>query len=261
MGFFSLLTISKLLIGIWGAIKGGWGIFKFLGSKTGGVLTALTDTIKEIGITKVLTYYFMLGFLFKALYNVIFVDHNAVLFILKLASVLATSENTIIGNVRTLEAINRVSIGNIFLVFHIYISILGAIFIFKYMIELISGWLSTIVSNDSFGGFGPFLISLIFLMMLEIIGLGVIALGDTGTLSEVEYNEVLPLRGFYTLLMNFDDVLHPFTDKESLLKAVDIVGFENLTVASSLNTTEVEVEKGFIELMIKKGLGLLGKIF
>ena len=239
-------------------IKGIWFVIKLLKAKTAGVMTGLIDTIKEVGISKILAYYFILGFVFKGLYGLIFVNHNLLLFFSKVGLVLVTAENDIISQITFLKTINEIGIMNILSVIHVYISILGAIFIFKYLLQLIVAGIKKILSNESLGGVGPYFIAVIILMFLEIFGLMVINV--TSGIGEMKLTDVTPFLGFWELGTNFDEIIHPFGGKN--ITIIDAVDLSNLTINEAFNQTEeVDTSEGFKELIMKKIIGIVGKIF
>lgn len=238
-------------------IKGIWFVIKLLKAKTAGVLSGLADTIKEVGISKILAYYFILGFVFKGLYAFLFVNHNLLLLFSKVGLVLVTAENDIINQITFLKTINEVGIYNILSVLHVYISILGAIFIFKYLLELLVGGITKLFSNESLGGIGPYVVAIIILMFLEIFGLMVISVTSGGVM---KMGDVTPFLGFWELGTNFNEIIHPFGGKN--ITVIDAVDLSNLTINDVFNQTEeIDTSEGFKELVLKRIIGVVGKIF
>ena len=238
----------KILTGIWDVLTKTfafviwfvpwlWRVIK--ASRLGVVLIGILDIVKSIGVTRILAYFFVLGFLFKALLKYA-QDGDLTLAVVSIARVFVAAEE------QAVEYTNQL-IGEpqaFWFVIWLYLMIFGSFLVFYYMYRFVSWVFRFFMSDSSKKGIGPVLIVVFIIFMFEFVFLMMDTLSvNNGDLSTLTFDNVFPFKGFRYFIANFGNL-------PGIGLAVDTTVITNTTIENLTSTADVDKPRGMVSSII-----------
>ena len=204
-------SVSRLF-GFFARIIGGFG------KTVLGRFVWMFSSIKSFGFWRLFTLVVVLAYFYPSL--VALFQSGPQAFLLDIASRLVASENHLIGLVDRVK--EGVSSWELLLV---YAQIFGATYVFRVLLGFFRRSVQFVFSDSSVSGFGPLLLGLVILGLLEWAFLGAL----TGSPFSLE---AMPFRGFVYLVANAGVLIEPVSRALGFAPANQTVA--NATVNSSV---------------------------
>jgi len=230
-------AISRLIAFVVWFFPWLWRVIK--ASRLGAVIVGLIDIIKSIGVTRVLAYAFILGFVFKAGLNYVR-DGNFTVFMVSTTRVFVAAEEQAIQY--TNQLLNEPQ--TMWSALYLYLLIFGSFLVFYYMYLFVTWVFRFLMSDSSKKGVGPMLIAITIIFLAEAMFLGMTAMASEGNgWDSLTVENTMPFRGFRYFVSNIPNL-------PGLGSAIDTSHAQNTTIEELTNISNVEKPRGALSTLL-----------
>ena len=234
-GSWNILTKTFAFI-IW-FVPWLWRVLK--ASKLGVVVIGIVDIIKSIGVTRIMAYAFVLGFVFKAFLQYLH-DGNLTVAFVSVARVLVAAEEQAVGYTNQLISEPQ----TLWSVIYLYLMIFGSFLVFYYMYRFVTWVFRFLLSDTSKKGIGPMLVAILIIFVFEFAFLGMDTLAaNNGNWDSLTVDNTMPFKGFRYFFGNIGNLPGISLD-------VDTTDLTNTTIGDLSNIDDVEKPRGMVSSII-----------